>query len=259
MTGTGEPGALVPLDGTLNVRDLGGWPTADGRSTAWGRLYRSDRLSDLSPADHAILDDRSIDTVVDLRYEAEAAEHPSKLWSAVEQHRLIPMGGEMADQRSFIQRALDGDFDGITDDDVGESYIEMLERHGPDFGQAVEVLLAGRVGLYHCTAGKDRTGLLTMLILATIGVDADNILADFVLSNEYRAERRMAQLAAVFAAEGLDIERYRPALSAPRPAMVRAMDWIEANHRSPEDYLAGPGAVADVGDRLRSRLLEPGR
>lgn len=252
------PGALIPLDGTLNLRDLGGWQTADGsHRVAHGRLYRSDRLSDLSVTDHRVLESYGIDTVVDLRYEAEAAEHPSRLWATVERHHEIPMGGDLADQRSFVERALAGDYDGITDAQVGESYVEFLQTHAVDFGWAVQALLAGGAGLYHCTAGKDRTGLLSMLVLRSVGVGDGDVLADFVLSNEYRAEKRMAQLAPTFAEQGLDIEDFRPALSAPRPALVMAMAWLDEEHGTAEQYLAGPGRIVEPGARLRARLLEP--
>ncbi len=221
----GPPGALIELDGTMNLRDLGGWATASG-VTAHGCLYRSDRLSGLSDADHRHLEQREIVTVIDLRYEAEVNEHPSRLWSTVTNHHEIPMGSDLADQRSFIERVLAGDLDGISDDDVAESYVAMLETHPHQFGGAVEALLAPGAALYHCTAGKDRTGLLSMLVLSTVGVSDDDILADFVLSNEYRASRRIEQLRPTFEAQGLDVDRYRPALSAPAPAMVKALEWI---------------------------------
>ena len=197
------PGALIALDGTLNLRDLGGWTTSSGTDMVTrGRLYRSDRLSDLTAADHALLERLRIATVVDLRYEREVTEHPSRLWSGVENHLSIPMGGELADQRSFIERALDGDFDGITDDDVGESYITFLADHAVDFGTAIAAVTDGAPALFHCTAGKDRTGLLAMLVLRTLAVSDADVLRDFTLSNMYRAERRMAELRPVFAERG---------------------------------------------------------
>ncbi len=252
------PGSLIALEGTLNLRDLGGWPTASGdQVVVRARLYRSDRLSDLSPADHRVLERLGIATVVDLRYEREAAEHPSQLWPGVADHLSIPMGGDLADQRSFIERALDGDFDDITDDDVGESYVTFLIDHAAEFGAAIEAVTGEAPALFHCTAGKDRTGLLAMLVLRTLGVDDADVLRDFTLSNEYRAERRMSDLRPVFAARGLDVERFRPALSAPGPALLRAMQWIDDTHGSTVDYLAGPCGLPDAADRLRRKLLEP--
>ncbi|MDH3682694.1 MAG: tyrosine-protein phosphatase [Acidimicrobiia bacterium] len=252
------PGALIALDGTLNFRDLGGWPAESGEYRVLrGRVFRSDRLSDLTAADHRRLVGLGIATVVDLRYEAEVEAHPSRLWPTVVDHHEIPLGGDLADQRSFIERALAGEYDGITDADVGESYLDMLRLHAEDFGRAVAALLEGGPALFHCTAGKDRTGLLSMLLLRTVGVGAAHVLADFALSNEYRAERRMAQLRPTFEAHDLDIESFRPALSAPPPALERAMAWIDETHGGAQGYLTEAANLANAGDRLRAHLLEP--
>ncbi len=224
-------------------------------ATAFGQLYRSDRLRDLTDDDHLELERRRIGTVVDLRYAAEVAEDPSRLWPAVDQHVETPMGGELADQRSFIQRVLDGDYDEITDADVAESYLELLATHGSEFGAAVEALLSSGPGLFHCTAGKDRTGLLAMMLLRTAGVADTDVITDFELSNRYRADRRIEQLRPTFVEAGLDIERFRPALSAPRQALIGAMTWIDGNYGSPENYLEEAGGLRSAGPRIRERLV----
>jgi protein-tyrosine phosphatase len=245
------------LDGTMNLRDLGGWPVAAGAVTARGQLYRSDRLCDLTDRDHRRLEAMQITTVIDLRFEVEVTEHPSRLWSTVESHHRIPMGGDLVRQHSFVSRVLAGEIEGVTVAEVGEGYIELLQSHAAEFGRAVEALLSSGPALFHCTAGKDRTGLLSMLILDTVGVGPDDILADFELSNEYRAGRRIAELRPRFAAAGIDIERFEPALSAPRPAMEQAMAWLEETYRGAEGFLTAAAGVIDPGPRLRSRLLQP--
>ena len=251
----GRPGALIELDGTMNLRDLGGWNTASGQRVTHGHFYRCDRLSALSDDDLTRLDERGIGTVIDLRYEAEVAEHPSRLWSTVDRHVSIPMAGEMANQRSFVDRIFAGEIAEVTVDDVGESYLAMLTDHATGFGQAVETLLDSGPSLFHCTAGKDRTGLLAMLILWTVGVPEADVVADYGLTNRYRAERRIAELRPLFEARGLDVERFRPALSAPEPALVTAMTWLGRTHGSAEAYLEGAAGVPHAGRRLRDRLL----
>ncbi len=224
-------------------------------------MYRSDRLSDLTPADHSLLSglgsqNEGIQTVIDLRYEREVAEHPSSLWPTVTNHLEIPMAGDLANQKSFMDRAFEGEFDGISDADVGESYVEMLQRHGADFARVVGETTTGGPALFHCTAGKDRTGLTAMLILSTLGVGDDDIVSDFGLSNEYRAEVRMAQLAPVFAEKGLDVEAFRPALSAPLPAMRHAQAFIAREFGSAERFLLDNGTTAEAIDTMRVELLE---
>ncbi len=251
------PGARIELDGALNLRDLGGWATADGRTVRYGKAFRCDRLSDLSTNDHATLDSLNIKTVIDLRYEREVVEHPSALWGAVTNHLEIPMGGgQLADQKSFIERAIDGEFEGITDADVGESYLSLLTDHAADFARVVTSTVTEGPSLFHCTAGKDRTGLTAMLILSTLGVSDEDIRTDFGLSNEYRAETRIAQLRDFFTERGLDVENFRPALSAPVPAMAQAQAWIEAEHGGAEGYLRTSGMSPDAIEQMRTDLLD---
>lgn len=250
-------GARIELDGTLNLRDLGGWTTAEGRTVKHGQAFRCDRLSDLSSDDHATLDGLGIKTVIDLRYEREVAEHPSALWNAVTNHLEIPMGGgQLADQKSFIERAIDGEFEGITDADVGESYLSLLTDHAGDFARVVTATATEGPSLFHCTAGKDRTGLTAMLILSTLGVSDDDVLTDFGLSNTYRAETRIAQLRDFFTERGLDVEDFRPALSAPIPAMEQAQAWIAAEHGGAEGYLRASGMTDDAIATMRANLLD---
>lgn len=242
---TETPGALIVMDGSLNLRDLGGWATASGGTIASGKLFRSDRLSDLTEADHARHDELGIRTVIDLRYETEVAEHPSRLWPAVDNHVEIPMGGGAADQKSFLDRAFAGEMDGIDAQWVGEAYIEMLTEHASDFGRAIKTAVDAAPALFHCTAGKDRTGLFAMLVLSTCDVARDDILADFELSNEYRAEKRMVALAPKFAEHGLDVENFRAALGAPRPAMEMAFEFLDREHGGPVDYLRTTAGLGD--------------
>ncbi len=255
------PGARIDLDGTLNLRDLGGWKTADGSTIRYGYLFRSDRLSDLTSADHDILsglgsDRTGIRTVIDLRYEAEVDEHPSSLWSTVENHIEIPMAGELANQKSFLDRVYEGEITSMSDEEVGDGYVEMLERHSAGFVDVVQAATSKTPSLFHCTAGKDRTGLSAMLILSTLGVGDDDIVIDFGLSNEYRANVRMAQLAPVFAERGLDVEAFRPALSAPLPAMRHAQAWIAREFGSAERYLLDHGLSAEAVAEMRAGLVE---
>jgi protein-tyrosine phosphatase len=252
-----SPGDRLPLEGVRNLRDLGGYRTRDGRAVRRGLLFRSDRLTDLSDADVARLAGIGIRTVVDLRYQTEVSEHPSRLWSTVERHEHVPLAGAMVKERSFLDQVFSGDVAAITDDDVAASYVELLEEHPSDFARVVRIVVAGAPALFHCTAGKDRTGLVAMFVLSVLGVEAPVVLDDFELSNRHRAEPRIAELRPSFAARGLDIEAFRPGLSAPRAALVAAMGWLEREVGGPERYLREVGGL-DGGelDALRALLLE---
>jgi protein-tyrosine phosphatase len=250
------PGDRLPLEGARNFRDLGGYQTVSGRSVRRRHLYRSDRLSGLTDADLEQVAALGIHTVIDLRYEAEVRDHPNRLWPTVRRHEHVPMAGELSKERSFLDRVLDGEVTAITDDDVAQSYLDMLQAHPAEFARIVRLVLDGHPTLFHCTAGKDRTGLTAMLLLGVLGVDEELILDDFARSNEHRAERRIAELRDDFAARGLDVEAFRPALSAPRPAMVHAMAWLEREAGGPEGYLLQVcGVGPDEVDALRRLLL----
>ncbi len=243
------------MDGSLNLRDLGGWPTASGGTITPGQLFRSDRLSELTDADLGRHDELGIRTVIDLRYEREVADDPSRLWSVVDNHVEIPMGGGAADQKSFLERAFSGEMEGIDGEWVGDAYIGMLTDHATDFGRAVETAVDNAPSLFHCTAGKDRTGLFAMLVLSACDVDRSHILKDFDLSNEYRAEKRIAALAPTFAEKGLDVENFRAALGAPRDAMEMAFTFLDAEHGGPVNYLRDVAGIGEDGvDAIRSLL-----
>jgi protein-tyrosine phosphatase len=155
------------------------------------------------------------------------------------------MTGDSVQPRTFLEMAFSGEMDGITDTDVGEMYIGMLTRHANDFGRAINLAIAKAPSLYHCTAGKDRTGLFSMLVLGSLGVSDDDVLTDFTLSNEYRAEQRIKELAPLFAERGLDVEQYRPALSAPQLALEMAIEWLDESHGGPSNYLVEIAGLSD--------------
>lgn len=238
------PGTRIDLDGALNLRDLGGWE-ADGGRLAFGRLFRSDRLSELSDADHQKLSELGVRTVIDLRHDHEVEDAPSKLWSSVEHHQNIPMTGDSVQPRTFLEMAFSGELDRISDTTVGEMYISMLTRHAADFGRAINLAVAQSPSLFHCTAGKDRTGLFAMLVLGTMGVSDTDILTDFTLSNTYRAETRIKELTPLFAEKGLDVEDFRPALSAPQIALEMAIEWLTNIHGGPQPYLTSAAGMTD--------------
>src|SRR6478735_2741077 len=161
-----HPDRLVVLDAVHNFRDLGGYPTADGRVTRWRRLYRADGLQRLAGADLEVIRGRGLRTVVDLRRPEEIAErgmfpvadHP------VDLHHLSVLDVMWMDKER-------PDFDEDADF-LHWAYLDMLASGGPTFAAAIEVLAAPGAlpAVFHCAAGKDRTGLLAMLLLGADGM-----------------------------------------------------------------------------------------
>ena len=111
--------------------------------------------------------------------------------------------------------------------------------------------------VFHCSAGKDRTGLSAALLLRLLGVPEEIVLDDYELSTTYRTQRRLVELRPRFEEMGLDIERFVDFLSAPRPVLKAALDQIKQHHGGVEGYLRNGGMDDSVPDRLRQLLLEP--
>ena len=223
-----------------------------------GALFRSDRLSDLTDGDLEELGSYGIRTVVDFRTEAEAARDASRLWSTVTTHAPLPIGDEIAQQHEFVERLRMGEITKVTDDDVADSYREILEKHHERY--AAFMTLAIDVEhlplLFHCTAGKDRTGLAAAIILEACGVERETVLDDYELTNELRAHRRIEQLRPSLEAAGVDVDAVRPALSAPRPAMQSALAHLDASHGGAAGYITHTlGLGADGVETLRANLL----
>jgi protein-tyrosine phosphatase len=111
--------------------------------------------------------------------------------------------------------------------------------------------------VFHCTAGKDRTGLTAALLLSTLGVDDAQILDDYELSNRFRSAVRLGEIRPLLAEKGIDIEGFLPLFTAPRRAMAAALAGVEGTYGSVEAYLTGTAGVAPATlDALRADLLD---
>ena len=165
----------IPLGNMNNLRDLGGYPAAGGRVTAWERLLRGDNPTGLTEKDIEWLVDRDITTVIDLRSEGETKRKPDQL------------AGE-TDFRYFHAPMLGGERMPNLERDVGRGYFQVLDRK--ESACRILRLIAEAPGgvLFHCTAGKDRTGMVAALLLSLAGVSREDILADYQVSEIYLAE-----------------------------------------------------------------------
>jgi len=255
---------LVDLDGTHNLRDIGGYHVSDGSTITLGRVFRSDHLNLLSDPDLEVLNSLGISSVFDFRGDREVELQPSRLWSAVETHVHLPIAGdkaspngEIVQEKGFLEKVESGELTEVTEADVADTYISILETHGPKFVPVLEEIAARRGAvLFHCTAGKDRTGLAAALIHGLCGVSRDDIVHDFALSNQHRLPHRLAVLRPRFAALGIDIEPLIPALAAPESAMISALNHIESEHGGVHGYVTGTLAVeARTVELLQAALV----
>ncbi len=239
---------IISLEGAVNFRDLGGYGTLDGRRTKWRVLFRADGLSELTAADIAKVADLGIRTVVDLRsgYEVEQSRfdvdaHP------VDFHHF-PFIDQLPDVEAW-ERA-----PGL----LGTQYKEMLDDAAPQITAALDVLAtpSAQPAVFHCTAGKDRTGLLSAIVLSLLRVPEDTVVADYALSGE-AMERLRAKLILKYP-DGKDVIADIDEVFSANPSnMVDLFAYLHERYGSIEDYAAKVGIPDSLVERLRATLLEP--
>jgi protein-tyrosine phosphatase len=238
-------------DGCLNVRDLGGHPIAGGGRTRYGAYVRADALDGLSDAGWRALVDYGVRTIVDLRRDDErTADWPRDLPLVALHRPLTP--------------AFDPEWERITRQSMGVeppestrlAYVQFLERYRTGFGEAVTTIAGADGGgavLFHCMAGKDRTGMIAALLLTIAGVERAAISADYALSGS-----NLRAVLATWIAEAADEDdrtlRTRIG-AAPAEAMAGALDALDDRYGGAEGYLRAAGVDGDLIDRVRMRLV----
>ncbi len=250
---------LIALEGALNWRDLGGYETSDGCVTRWGRVYRSDGLDQLTDADLDLVAELGIRLVIDFRIDREVDLAPSRLPDHAElRHQRLPIGDDVAGT-TVIERIQSGEITSYRADEVAATYEKILEEAAWEFGIALIHAAdpANHPMVFHCTAGKDRTGLMAMLLLGALGVPDDEIARDYELTTHFRSSKRLVVLRPQLEAAGVDVDAVLPFLTAQAPVMAATIAALEARHGSIEGYLAGPAGVdARTLVDLRAHLTE---
>jgi len=246
-----EPVRKLSLSGCVNFRDLGGYPTGDGRRLRWRTLFRADGLARLDADDCAQLADLGLATVIDLRTVGEVEQRgrfPMETFE-VEYHHL-PLTDVLPPQED-LSRYDEPAF-------VTSRYRQLFTEGSGSLAQAVRILAdpGALPAVFHCSAGKDRTGILAALVLGFLGVPRPVIVDDYALSAEAMVAL-LARLKVEFADAADEIDRYAPAVTSVSPHTMDAfLDALEEEHGGFE-RLAETLGVTDAVERLRSTLLEP--
>jgi len=238
---------LLPLAGAFNFRDLGGYPTADGRLTRWGLAFRSDALQELTIDDLVVLRDLGLRTVVDLRTVTELERHGRGLLieEPVRHVHLSVLPVESGESVA-APPPLGGD--------LAERYLWYLEVGTPSLAASLRLLAdpAARPLVFHCAAGKDRTGVLSALVLSCLGVGRDAIVDDYVQTAaglELILERLRGP------ASGYDL-RDDPRVTIEAATMERFLDGLERDYGGAIGWARSAGIEAEALDALRAGLLE---
>ncbi len=237
----------LDIGGTHNLRDLGGYPARGGR-TRHGQLFRSDALTTITATGAADLAALRIGVVIDLRTPLERSQVDSRsVLPGATQVWLPILGGSRSAQAA--------------DEPVGlESlYRQVLTNCGWTLTAAVSVIAdsGSQPVLVHCTAGKDRTGLVVALALEAAGVDRTAVVADYTQSALNLDGVWINEAMSALVSRGVPIS---PALfevlgGSPDHAMSRVLGWIDAQYGSVLAYLAGHGLVPGAQRALREKLV----
>jgi protein-tyrosine phosphatase len=252
---------VLPLQQGSNFRDLGGYPGAGGKHVRWGRIFRSGGTPLLTDADVAAVDTLGLHDLIDLRTSEERGLAPTR----INHVRYSAVGYSMNEMASTLPT-------GANMNRVGEAYRKFPTMLAPQLRILFATLEADEGPLaYNCSAGQDRTGFATALILSALGVPRDVIFADYHLSTIYRRPQwEMPKLdpaanpgnpaAAFFARYQQDPGAPTPKPlfdSSHKPILQYAFDEIEARWGSVDNYLdkelgVGPAQIA----KLRAEYLE---
>lgn len=237
----------VALEGCLNFRDLGGYPTGDGRTVRWRQLFRSDALHRLTPRDVAVLrDELRLGDVIDLRSSAEVrSDGRGPLENEPIRFHHLPLfdGLDLSGERRAEALTL------------SDRYFLLAEFAREAIGRVINTLAATEApALYHCAAGKDRTGVISAVLLGVLGVRDEVIVADYALTQE----NLDAIVDRLMATRG-----YRVMLSALPPDTLHAnpetmstlLERLRDKYGSMRGYAEEAGVSPAAIERLRARLL----
>jgi protein-tyrosine phosphatase len=243
----------IPLENASNLRDLGGWPTQDGRRVRFGQVYRAPALIGLSPADLSNVAALGIRTTCDFRGVKESAANPVVLNGAAV--RLLPIEPSVGAGLKDILRT--GQATGhVSAEDMlellREAYVAYALTSFPRY-RDVFTLLADDENLpllMHCSAGKDRTGFGAALLLTALGVAWPDVLRDYLATNTHWKR----EIAGFF---DLPSPVKDALLSVHEPLLVAAFDAATEKYGSMDTYLTeAVGLDAAARTRLADRLLE---
>jgi protein-tyrosine phosphatase len=242
----------VSLQGVVNFRDLGGYATADGRLTRWGRIFRSDVLADLTDTDLSVLSGIGLRTICDLRSESERLSKPNRILSgaAVGVHAIgfMPHRGDelLADTKAGRISVPD------IENRIREIYRRFVTDQCETFAKLLELIDTEPLPmLIHCTSGRDRTGFASAVLLMALGVPRATIVEDYALSNRYRRDLTFQIGGSV------EPEVMATLTNAHTDYLAASFRAIDEGWGSDDAFLcAALGLSEDRRNRLQEKLLE---
>ncbi|MEP7242996.1 MAG: tyrosine-protein phosphatase [Gammaproteobacteria bacterium] len=239
-----DPKRLLDFPSLLNARDLGGYPTLDGGRTRWRSVLRADDLAQLTPEGIDTFADYGIETVIDLRWPEEIAASPSPIPDGPKQIRYHSI--------SLLARTAE-DWKALRNECTKEMWkCAVLDNSRAELKEVLQLIAASSPAplLFHCVAGKDRTGVIAALMLAIADVEPDAIAHDYALSTERLREAYLVRYAN--ADRDVVLENVR----CPEEGVHNMLEYLDGLGGI-RAYLAGIGLSDIEIARLRARLRAP--
>lgn len=229
-----------------NFRDLGGYRTQDGSTVVWGALYRADSLGKLAGTDWERFLELGVRTVIDLRYPWEIEAK-----GRIPEPERFTYANHSIEHRPYDQAEIDPDTDPWRF--LADRFAEVAEDGVAEIRAAIELLAEGPgPAVFHCTSGKDRTGLIAALVLTLLGVDEEQILADFALT-ELATARLTADWHTAHPGRTMRWPSYG---RAPAEVLSLTLADLATRYGSVDSYLADEVGIGPAtAERLRARFL----
>ncbi|MGF6822626.1 protein-tyrosine phosphatase [Microbacterium sp. ZKA21] len=245
----GAPVRRHVTPGVYNLRDTGGYRAATGTSR-WGKLFRSDALHLLDAAGRDLIADLGIAHIVDLRGDDELRSAPSALDGVAVHVHHLPVFDQAAPASQADMRL-----------GLAPIYDHMVDARGAQLADAVRVIAAAEddeAVLVHCTAGKDRTGLVIAFALSAAGVDRDEVVADYAQTAENLRGEWAERMLAGFRDGGAELtpEVIELVTASPAEVLDALLARVEREHGSVRAYLRANGLSAPDLDRLTAVLVD---
>lgn len=250
----------IEMDGPVNFRDVGGLTTKDGKTVKWGSVFRSDNISGLTASDLRKMADMGIGMDIDFRQDHEIQADPDALPAdgSIEYINLA-MGDTSAKggMATFMQKLNEvGDQPEKIEQVIMGFYTQIPLAFADKYKTYFQILAEEEDGvMFHCSAGKDRTGIASALLLYTLGVDMEDIKNEYALSNYYRYETNLA-FGDKMAQYGISPE-VAPLLMGVKPEYMDAIfGAIAQSYGSVDNYLeTALGVDAEMKSLLRAKYL----
>lgn len=239
-----NPVNRLPLEKAYNVRELGGYPTSDGETTAYQQLIRADGLHELTKNDQRYVKSYGVRTIIDLRGASELDAEPNPFERDEEMNYInIPLIQEDVGAPHMVEqmRLVDDNF-------LRNMYINILQNAQEEIKQVFQTIATSKgATLFHCSAGKDRTGVIAMLLLGLVKVDRADLITNYMVTEIYLQKKVIpAQFSNQFPAS---------LLQSRADFIEPAIDYIIDNHGSVRNYLLAIGLSEETLATITQKML----